>query len=270
MDVWQYLNPLDVPACARRFQTAEPFPNICMDNFLKPEFAEQVLRDFPSFEQAKGVGKEFRAVNERGKVQVTDSSTFRGGVRSLNDLLACAEFLQLMSEITGISGLLADASLAGGGLHQTGPRGHLDVHLDFNFITDRQLHRRLNIILFLNPGWKPEWGGCLELWDKKVRHCHHRLAPIFNRCIVFETNEISFHGVTAVTCPVTESRKSFAAYYYTHYAGSDIHELSHSTIFRARPDEHWKRWVAMPVENLRRSLADGKRTVKQAIKRVVG
>lgn len=72
MDVWQYLNPLDVPACARRFQTAEPFPNICMDNFLKPEFAEQVLRDCPSFEWAKGVGKEFRAVNERGKVQVTD------------------------------------------------------------------------------------------------------------------------------------------------------------------------------------------------------
>jgi len=73
-----------------------------------------------------------------------------------------------------------------------------------------------------------------------------------------------------VTCPPTESRKSFAAYYYTHYAGSDIHELSHSTIFRARPNERWKRWVAMPVENLRRSLARSQRSVKQAIKKVVG
>ena len=270
MDVWHYLNPLDTAACARRFQTADPFPNICMDNFLKPEFARQVLADFPSFEQARGVGKEFRAVNERGKVQVTDSSRFHGAVHSLHDLLASTEFLKLMSVITGIDELLADASLAGGGLHQTGPRGHLDVHLDFNFITERRLHRRLNIILFLNPDWKPEWGGCLELWDKEVRHCHHRLSPDFNRCVVFETNEVSFHGVTAVTCPETESRKSFAAYYYTHYAGSDIHELSHSTIFRARPNEHWKRWVAMPVENLRRQIASSKRSVKSVLKKMVG
>jgi len=270
MDIWQYLNPLDIAACGRRFQSAEPFPNICMDHFLKPEFGEQVLRDFPSFEQARGVGKEFRAVNERGKVQVTDSRQFRGAVSTLHEMFASPEFLTVMSGITGIPELLADAALAGGGLHQTGPRGHLDVHLDFNFIVERQLHRRLNIILFLNPNWKPEWGGCLELWDKDVRRCHHRLEPIFNRCVVFETNEISFHGVTAVTCPPTESRKSFAAYYYTHYAGSDIHELSHSTIFRARPNERWKRWVAMPVENLRRSLARSQRSVKQAIKKVVG
>lgn len=265
MDIWNYLEPLDVADCARRFQTAKPFPNICIDNFLKHDFAEQVRQSFPTYEQARDLGLGFNAVNERGKIQVTDSTKFRGEVVTLNDMLASPEFLDMMSKITGIQSLLADAELAGGGLHQTGPRGHLDVHIDFNYIVKRQLHRRLNIILFLNPGWKKEWGGCLELWDEKVRHCHQRLEPIFNRCVIFETSEISFHGVTAVTCPPTESRKSFAAYYYTLDTRPEIANLSHSTIFRARPNERWKRWIAMPMESLGRSIKEGQKTAKRAI-----
>ncbi len=269
MDIWQYVQPLDIDDLAKRFQTAKPFPSICIDNFLKPEFAEQVRQSFPTYDQAKELGLGFNAVNERGKIQVTDSSKFRGAVAQLHEVLASQPFLDLMSKMTGINELLADDKLLGGGLHQTGPRGHLDVHVDFNYIKERRLHRRMNIIIFLNPGWKKEWGGALELWDEQVKVCHHTFEPIFNRCCMFETSEISFHGVTAVTCPPNESRKSFAAYYYTLDETSNLDEISHSTIFRARPTERWKRWVAMPVERVGRSLVDGKNTIKRAIKKIV-
>ncbi len=39
--------------------------------------------------------------------------------------------------------------------------------------------------------------------------------PSFNRCVLFATGDESFHGVTEVRCPPNESRRSFAAYYYS-------------------------------------------------------
>ena len=88
---------------------------------------------------------------------------------------------------------------------------------------------------------------------------HHSFAPIFNRCIVFETSEISFHGVTPVTCPDTVCRKSFAAYYYTKEAPPHWDGAVHSTNFRARPDEVLKGNVLMPLERAGQRLRSDSR-----------
>src|SRR4029079_552184 len=112
----------------------------------------------------------------------------------------------------------------------------------------RDLHRRLNILLYFNKNWREEWGGNIEVWDQDVKTCVHSFSPIFNRCVVFETNEISFHGVSAVRCPEGLSRKSFAAYYYTKEAPAHWTGKYHDTIFKARPDEKLKGRVLMPLE----------------------
>ena len=125
----------------------------------------------------------------RGKIQVTDASKFAEPIAELNRALAAPEFLGLLSSVFEIPSLLPDEELVGGGIHQTGPRGHLDVHVDFNYIEERQLHRRLNILIYFNKDWDPEWGGNIELWDKDVKVCHHSFSPIFNRCVVFATSE---------------------------------------------------------------------------------
>jgi len=242
------INPIDKEALRNEFQNAQPFPFFCIDNFLDDEFANQVLGAFPSYVRARQVGKEFKGVNEKGKVQVTDSNLFAEPVQRLNQALASPEFLDLLSYVTGMPNLLADDQLVGGGIHQTGPRGHLDVHVDFNYIKERDLHRRLNILIYFNKGWERGWGGNIELWDREVKNCAHSFSPIFNRCVVFETNEISFHGVSAVRCPEGVSRKSFAAYYYTKEAPAHWTGKSHDTIFRARPEEKWKGRVLMPLE----------------------
>jgi Rps23 Pro-64 3,4-dihydroxylase Tpa1-like proline 4-hydroxylase len=242
------INPIDRQALRDRFQNAEPFPFFCIDRFLNEDFANEVLNAFPTFVRAKQVGHEFKGVNEKGKVQLTDARHFAEPVRRLDEELASPEFLDLMSYVTGMPKLLADDQLVGGGIHQTGPRGHLDVHVDFNYIKERDLHRRLNILIYFNRDWESDWGGNIELWDRDVSNCAHSFSPIFNRCVVFETNDISFHGVSAVKCPEGVSRKSFAAYYYTKEAPAHWTGKSHDTIFRARPDERWKGRVLMPLE----------------------
>jgi Rps23 Pro-64 3,4-dihydroxylase Tpa1-like proline 4-hydroxylase len=256
-------NPLDRDDLRRRIRQSEPVPNICIDNFLEESFAERVLGSFPSFDESLKVGKQFKAVNEMNKVQVTDSQTFAEPVAQLNRALASPEFLDLLSYAFDIPDLLADDELVGGGIHQTGPRGHLDVHVDFNYIPERQLHRRLNILIYFNKDWQDAWGGRIELWDKDVKVCRHSFSPIFNRCVIFETNEISFHGVTAVHCPPGVSRKSFAAYFYTTQAPAHWTGEAHSTIFRARPDEIVKGTLLMPAEKTARWVLQKVRSLKQ-------
>jgi Rps23 Pro-64 3,4-dihydroxylase Tpa1-like proline 4-hydroxylase len=260
------INPIDRDALRARVRQAAPFPHFCIDQFLEAEFAEQVYQAFPSFEEAARIGRSFSAVNEKGKIQVTDASKFAGPIAELNRALAAPEFLDLLSSAFEIPRLLPDEELVGGGMHQTGPRGHLDVHVDFNYIEERQLHRRLNILVYFNKDWKPEWGGNIELWDKDVKVCHHSFSPIFNRCVVFQTSEISYHGVTAVQCPEDRTRKSFAAYYYTKETPQSWNGEIHSTNFKARPDEVLKGNVLMPLEKagnrLRSAVAGIKRKIK--------
>ena len=194
------LKPYDREALKQAFDSAQPFRHIVVEDFLDPSFALEVAGAFPSFEEARAQGFGFNFVNERNKVQISDSSKFPGPVARLNDALASPDFLRDLEYITGIHDLEADPQLAGGGMHLTGPHGRLDVHVDFNFCNEAQTHRRLNILVYLNPDWDAAWGGAVELWDKNVKQCHHSVDPLLNRMVLFETSPISFHGVTPLTC----------------------------------------------------------------------
>jgi len=253
-DLDRLINPLDVPGLRAAFRGAQPFPWVCIDDFLVSGFAREVRDAFPSLVAARQVGRRFRAVNERGKVEVNAHEHLPPPVRALHDLLASPPWLACLSDVTGIPSLVADPDLEGGGLHIYEPGAHLDVHVDFNLVPEQRLFRRLNILVFFNEGWRPEWGGELELWDARVATRRQAFLPIFNRCVVFETSEKSFHGVPQVSSPPGTLRLSCAAYYYTHEPPPAWDGRYHSTVFRPRPDERWKGRVLMPLETLARSI----------------
>lgn len=260
------IKPIDSNELRRRVREATPFPYFAINGFLDEEFADRVLQAFPSFEEAAKIGRSFEAVNEKKKIQVTDASMFPKPIAELNRALATPEFVGLLSSVFEIPDLLPDDELVGGGIHQTGPHGHLDVHVDFNYVSERQLHRRLNILIYFNKDWGSEWGGNIELWDKDVKVCHHSFSPTFNRCVVFQTSESSYHGVTAVRCPKGQTRKSFAAYYYTKKAPPHWIGEVHSTNFKARPNEILKGNVLMPLEQAGRRIRSTVTGIKRRIK----
>jgi len=264
------IRPLDREALRGQHQAAKPVPWFAIDNFLEPDFAEAVYRSFPSFDEAVKSGRLFSAVNEKGKVQITDSSKFPEPIAELNRQINGPQFLKLMEYVTGTPNLLADDQLVGGGIHETGPRGLLDVHLDFDYIPERELYRRYNILVYFNKDWQPDWGGQFELWNADVSKLEHSFVPKFNRCVLFETNDRSWHGVNAVKCPPGQSRKSFASYYYTKEAPAWFTGEHHSTLFKARPDEMLKGKVFMPAEKLSRSLRGAYYGLKDMIKGKAG
>jgi len=262
-------NPIDPEALRVQVRSAEPFPFVRIGNFLDGKFARASADSFPSFEQVVTMGRSFSSVNEQRKVQVSDSSRFPGPILELHELLASREWLDALEYIMDIPDLVPGPELVGGGIHETGPHGLLDVHVDFNYLKDRDLHRRLNILVYFNPGWREQWGGRLELWDRAVQHCLHAFAPTLNRCIVFATSSLSFHGVTALTCPENMARRSFAAYYYTRQPPPDWDGKEHSTVFRARPNERFKGSVLMPGERAARAIRESVDGIKRVVRRKI-
>lgn len=260
---------LDIEALKSQFQSAQPFPHICIDGFLEPAFADELAAAFPPYSEAKQLGREFATVNEKRKVQVCDYDKLPQSLQRLADALSGQTFIDDLSKITGIPDLLWDPQLIGGGMHQTASSGHLDIHVDFNRAEGRPLFRRLNILVYLNPGWQEDWGGGLELWDAGVERCCQHIAPLHNRCVVFATGATSFHGVAAVTCPPTVARKSFAAYYYTRQAPAHYSGVDHTTIFKARPDELLKGYVLMPAAQARRAVHHAYSQLRVAVKRAL-
>ena len=219
----------------RQFETARPFRHVAIDDFLDRAFAKSLLDNFPAFD-------EKLAINENGRVggkAVNEKISGLGAVwQQLDRLVAGEDFRTLISAITGIGGLDFDPEYFGGGTHENLHGQSLNPHVDFNFHPLTRQHRRLNLILYLCPEWDASWGGSIQLHRDPYKPPAEdeivTITPAFNRCVIFETNEYSWHGFRRIELPVNKrhlSRKSFALYYYTDSRPQTELGVEHSTIY---------------------------------------
>ncbi len=196
------------------YAAAKPYPHIVLDDFLPESVLDEVLAEFPSAEE--DAWWRFESENER-KLASRDDSRMGECTRALLAELNSAAFIDFLVELTSIRGLVPDPHLEGGGLHQIVRGGHLGVHVDFNRHPLTNLDRRLNALIYLNRDWEADYGGALELWSRKMERCEQRILPLFNRLVVFNTTEHSFHGhPEPLNCPEDRSRRSLALYYYSN------------------------------------------------------
>ena len=219
------------------YVSAEPFPHAVIDDFLPEEVLDEVLGEFP--EPREVDWHKFDSGLER-KLASKDDASMGAATRHLLAELNSAAFLDFLEALTGIEGLIADPHFEGGGLHQIERGGHLKVHADFNRHPHTQLDRRLNVLLYLNREWQPEYGGALELWNRDMSRSEAQILPHFNRCVVFSTTSTSFHGhPEPLNCPESRTRKSLALYYYTKDRPASERRDEHNTLFQARPGEEF-------------------------------
>ena len=222
----QFINQL-----SQQFQTAKPYKHVVIENFLKEDFANTLHDTFPPL---NSLAKHYHGLNEK-KSEGSDFDKFNPAFSELRKALNTPEIQKIIEQITGIKDIYSTDDSLGAGIHQGENGSYLDIHIDFNIHHIEDVHRRLNLLIFLNKNWKEEYGGKLEMWDKDVTECVQAYLPSFNRCVIFATNDISYHGYSKITVPKDVTRKSFYCYYY-----SDIDANTgkyHDTIFKARPSE---------------------------------
>jgi Rps23 Pro-64 3,4-dihydroxylase Tpa1-like proline 4-hydroxylase len=211
------------------YHTADPFPHVVIDEFLDPGMLKEVLAEFDSMDRTPW---HYTERNTERKYSTEDFRHFGPTTRAVFTQLNAAPFMEFLEKLTGITGLIPDPHLRGGGLHEIRRGGALGVHADFNFYKRLNLYRRLNLLVYLNEDWAEAWGGDLELWDRTGKRCVQRIAPLFNRAVIFDTSNFSYHGhPRPLQCPEERSRKSLALYYYTVEAPADDDRTPHTTVF---------------------------------------
>jgi hypothetical protein len=220
-----------VTAQAEAYRAADPFPHTVLDGLFDPDLLTQILVEVDAMDRGQWHSSD---KDQERKWATEDIQHFGPTTRAFINQLNGGLFLTFLERLTGIQGLIADPHLRGGGLHEIRREGALGVHADFNLYPRLNVWRRLNLLLYLNQDWDESWGGALELWDRTGTARVRSIAPLFNRVVIFDTSNCSYHGHPhPLQCPPDRSRKSIALYYYT--AQKPEGEIDpHTTIFLGR------------------------------------
>ncbi len=253
-------NRLD--ALAATFASAQPFGHVVIDDFLEPDFAHALRSEFPDFARGNAIGENGQA----GPKSTVERIRKLGPAFSrLDNLIKSREFLDTLGTICNIQTLLYDPWYLGGGTHDNRDGAQLDAHVDFNFHPIERWRRRINLIVYMSDIWQADWGGALDLYaDPRVNPSPAQsVVPAFNRCVIFETHDHSWHGFQRIQLPIEQqalSRKSIALYFYTDDQQHTQHDsTAFSTIYIADPlPDHLQAGhtlTAQDVDTLHRLMA---------------
>lgn len=197
----------------------DPFPHAVIDDLWDPSDLQVAAAEFPAPHDPRW--QTYTDPEEQGK-RAAGADAWGPAVRAFFETTSSPTFTSYLTALTGIADLHADT--LGGGMHETGEGGKLGMHVDFNLHPVTGWPRRLNLLVFLNEEWDCDWGGCLYLGaDRQIT-----VEPVFNRTVIFECSDASWHGHPH---PITGAylRRSLAAYYYTETGPIGT---AHDTIYR--------------------------------------
>ncbi len=248
-----YLSQEKIEQLKQDFNTAKPCKYIVLPNFLTEELANTLYENFPKIDT---LNVKRKSINEN-KSEDYHFDRFHPAFNKIKTVLAHPDFIKNVEYITGLNDLVSTNDALGAGVHQGANGSYVDIHIDSNYNAKENLWRRLNLLIYLNKNWKPEYGGDLELWDQKMTQCEAKVPCDFNRAVIFLTDETTPHGYSKITVPDGETRKSF----YTYYSNTPDPDFKYvDSHFISRPDDSlYKRVVTSIKEPLKLSI---KRTLK--------
>ena len=203
----------------KKYLKNAPFPNIVIDNFFERQTYKKICDNFPKLDSKiwKMPSNEHtinKMVTKRGKLNLKEylfSEEQRRILMELNSSL----FLTFLEKLTGIDGLLPDPYYAEASFACAKNKGTLDIHADFSHHDKLNLERRINVLIYLNDGWKKSYNGNLNLYDTKLKLVK-KIFPIANRLLAFTTSKNSYHGYPdIINCKPNIFRRSINMYYYT-------------------------------------------------------
>lgn len=206
---------LDLAALAQAFRAAKPFNHVEIGDFFAPATASRLVEEFPRLDAP--LWAEYDNPIEVKKT-CNHWDRFPPTTYAVFHYLNSAAFVSQVAAMVGCE-LFPDPGLHGGGWHTHGRGGKLNVHLDYSIHPKLGFERRVNLIVYLSPGWNDAWGGALGLWghDRAANGPGALVKQVrcrFNHAILFDTSQNSWHGLPEpLTCPAGVTRNSLAVYY---------------------------------------------------------
>ena len=212
-------------SCQSNYALAKPFPHIVIDDFIPKDLAIQCynqmsqhedwmfdsMMGYPEDERDSQINKWWTPYDSDSKNKIESDMP---AVWKCLQYFNSRPFLLFLENLTGIKDLIADVDFEGGGIHKIKNGGRLELHSDYNKHPNKDIWRRINLLLYLTPNWN--YNGHLDLYEKDPLVKVKSILPTFNRAVIFNTTDDSIHGhPTPLVCPEEVSRYSFALYYFT-------------------------------------------------------
>ena len=229
-----------------QFLTADLFPHIGIDGFLENDKANELFVDVPEIKE-KSADYVF-AKNKFEKSSIKDlTPTFAAFYSDITS----KRFREWLQYVTN-EDVFVDPNFYGGGVHLGGEGSFLDMHVDFNYHPEKPTwYRNLNILLYLNKDWEPEYGGNLKLEDKRSGKKTEVEVP-FNRLAIMHCRGYTLHGYDEINFPAGTKRTSIAIYAYTiHKEQIEKSRTTNWTVDKSKPIKYLLSKIWVPAVRLK-------------------
>lgn len=194
------------------FKLGKPTPNLVVDEFLPKELAYKLHTECSTIPD--DVWTDF--TRKGSHMKECKSLIHMHTARQLIEEMNGSQMIRWLEQATGIQGLIGDPHITGAGYCKSYQGDTLQIHNDFNWNDELRLHRALSVIIYLTPGWKPQWGGALEFYNDDQTRVVKSVDCLFNRMLMWSYTPKNYHGyVKPISCPENISRNALRLFYYT-------------------------------------------------------
>lgn len=222
-----------------QFLNAQPFPHIGIDGICDEAKLKELYNNIPEIET-----KSADYVFAGEKYEKSKFKQLGGVFEELHKDLTSERFNSWLCYVTG-EDVFIDPQFYGGGIHQGRKGSFLDMHVDFNY---HPLHekwfRNLNLLLYINKDWKPEYGGQLRLEDSRTGEKTEVAVP-FNRLAIMHCRGYTLHGYDPISFPEGTYRTSIAAYAYTLH--EHALEAPRTTVWHVKPEKNFGKYLISKI-----------------------
>lgn len=226
--------------------TKQGIGHFYVDDLLPEQLTHKIHAAFPQKEQMvrKKTLREYKYI--AAQMNQYDS-LLEATIYAFQD----PRIVSLVGEICGIEDLEPDENLYAGGISLMAKDNYLNPHLDNSHDKDRDRWRILNLLFYVTPNWKDEFGGHLEVWPNGLDHSQVTIHSRFNRLAIMATHNNSWHSVSPVTA---NGDRCCVSNYYFSKSPLRHNDSFHVTSFRARPGNKIKDFILETDTQLRMML----------------
>jgi Rps23 Pro-64 3,4-dihydroxylase Tpa1-like proline 4-hydroxylase len=233
----------EAEALAAAFRTPGRIESAYVDDLLPADFVRDLYARFPATDRLTLK----RSIKEN-KLVSAQMDQFDALLEEVVYAFQQPRVVSLIADITGLEALEADSELYAGGISVMTKGGYLRPHLDNSHDSPRERYRALNLLFYVTPDWREDYGGSLQLWDDGPLTTPRTFASRFNRLVLMATNRASWHSVNAIT---HDGRRCCVSNYYFSRKSPAGLDYFHATSFRG---EHGGlRDMAMQADNALRT-----------------
>ena len=174
-----------------------------------------------------------------------DKSNLPKNVNNLFNTFISENFINKLNNLTGLK-LINDNDRIFWGVHLFNDSDKLDIHVDAGRHIKTGLIKAITIGVYLSYNWSEENGGHIEFWEgdksnidnPKIYSCKDKILPIFNRCIIFENNDNSWHGAPEPCICKNNEKRIFLTLSYLSDEKSNLFENERrKAYFVKRPND---------------------------------